>query len=76
MTDCIGRGRAARLRVGEHPRDVILPLQDEEIDDTVKAAAKPTQGGAAVAVQVGKDGAMAPLPFRPVSILLAFSILL
>ncbi|MEV4179781.1 hypothetical protein [Nonomuraea sp. NPDC049709] len=37
----IFRDPAVRLRVGEKPRKVILPLQDTEIDETVKAATKP-----------------------------------
>ncbi|MEU4233217.1 hypothetical protein AB0F17_53775 [Nonomuraea sp. NPDC026600] len=37
----IFRDPAARLRVGEKPRKVILPLQDTEIDEAVKAATKP-----------------------------------
>ncbi|MGP3921584.1 hypothetical protein, partial [Nonomuraea sp. 10N515B] len=40
-TRTIFRDPAARLRVGEKPRKVALPLQDEEIDDVVKVATKP-----------------------------------
>jgi len=34
----IFRDPAARIRVGEHPRNVILPLQDDDIDKAVNAA--------------------------------------
>ncbi|MCW2942393.1 MAG: hypothetical protein JWN00_5378 [Actinomycetia bacterium] len=37
----IFRDPAARIRVGEHPRKVILPLQPSEIEESVRAATTP-----------------------------------
>jgi site-specific recombinase XerD len=37
----IFRDPAARLRVGEHPRNIILPLRDDDIDQAVTAARNP-----------------------------------
>ena len=37
----IFRDPAARLPVGEHPRNIILPLHDDDIDQAVKAVRNP-----------------------------------